>query len=688
MAAVPAMRGQFKTITLKDGTQVRLELRGDEFMHYWQAEDGRCFVEKGENYEIADMAGMINSANQMRQARQRKSRTRGIGDSKTYIGKKKGLIILVQYEDKKFKPEHNADFFRRVANEPGFSEGDYKGSVRDYFYDQSNGVFEIEFDIAGPYTLANKYEFYGANNPDRNNNDKNPGKMISEAVTFASTEFDFTQYDWDGDREVDQVFVVYAGQGEANGGDANTIWPHEWTLEYATGSKMNINNVVVNTYACGPELGGSESVTSGIGTLCHEYTHCLGIPDFYDTAYGGYYGMGNWDVMCNGSYSGNGFSPAGYTSYEKAWCGWLNPVVLKNDTIVDNMRPLSENGGAYVIYNDNHPDEYYLLECRNRTGWDSEVKGSGLLVIHVDYDPYLWRYNLVNSKGEPNEAGEYDLNDHPRLTLIPADNSLSLKNEAYDTYPYNNRNFLNNVSIPAAKLYNANTDGSKLMNKSIAEIKRNEDGSVGFKFKGNDTTSERVFEGVLFEETFDLCNGTGGNDGNWTNSTNDFVPDNIGWTYSGESSANGGDKCARFGSRVNKGTVTLPKVVCGEKSILTFKAAPWNGEDTKIGVSVLGGEKTTLSPSSFALQKDQWTECTATIEGAGDLTITLTPTNNRFFLDDVKITAVSGSSGISSVSMQTKVDNRIYDLNGRFVGTDINSLRKGIYISGGKKIVK
>jgi M6 family metalloprotease-like protein len=119
---------------------------------------------------------------------------------------------------------------------------------------------------------------------------------------------------------------------------------------------MNINNLKVNTYACGSELGGSENVTSGIGTLCHEFTHCLGIPDFYDTASGDNFGMGKWDVMCSGSYNGNSFCPAGFTSYEKMWCGWLTPTELTADATIDNLKPLSDGGGAYIIYNDNHKD--------------------------------------------------------------------------------------------------------------------------------------------------------------------------------------------------------------------------------------------------------------------------------------------------------------------------------------------
>lgn len=693
--AVPAKRGQWKTVTLTDGSQVRVELVGDEFMHFWQAEDGRKFVQQAgtltEVYRLADIERMQANAEQKRAARfsNHKARTRGIGDSQVYTGKKKGLIILAQFPDLKFKAEHDKAFYQRMINERGFQEGDFRGSVRDFFHDQSNGQFDLEFDIAGPYTLANSYKFYGQN--DEDDNDKNPGKMIKEAIEKAAPEYDFTQFDWDGDNEVDQVFVVYAGQGEANGGNADTIWPHEWRLEYATGTAMNINNMRVDTYACGSELGGSENITSGIGTICHEFTHCLGIPDMYDTSStSNYYGMGTWDVMCSGSYNKDGFCPAGYTSYEKAWCGWITPKELTEDAAINGMKPLSEGGEAYVIYNDNHRDEYYLLECRNKTGWDSSLAGTGLLVLHVDFDKDIWRWNAVNAdKTYYDVAWNPHTNDHPRLTLIAGDNALSRNNEASDPFPFNLRNYLSNVSSPAATLYNKNTDGSFLMNKAIRDIQRNADGTVSFRFEAEDKQTEPIFEGTLFYESFDNCAGAGGNDGAWTATSSEFLPDNTGWDYDTKNAiAKGGMKCGAFGTRTTKGTVTTPKVFVGAESTLTFKAAPWKGDNnTRVSIIVLGSETTTLSPSTFTLAADKWTECEATIKGQGDITIRFVPSNNRFFLDEIKVVS-NTTSGIQGITTQQDEDSRIYSLDGRQIGNDTGNLKHGIYIINKKKVIK
>ena len=404
------------------------------------------------------------------------------GTHEPYIGKKKGLILLVDFTNKKFEDDHTLDLYKDITNKVGFkSDLGFVGSVKDYFLAQSGGQFELDFDVIGPLTMPKTYGYYGANTQ---GDDTNPGLMIATACEMADEFVNFKDYDWDGDGEVDQVFVIYAGLGEAAGGDANTIWPHEWKLQYNDyGKTLQLDDVTINTYACGPELTvkrsytGTTTVIEGIGTICHEFSHCLGLPDVYDTAYGGGYGMNAWDLMCSGSYNGNSYIPAGFTSYEKMYCGWYQPIVLNNDTIVKDMKPLSEGGEFYIIYNDAHPDEYYLLENRQKTGWDAALPGNGLLVIHVDYDPLPWQYNFVN-----NYTSYPNYNNHERYTVIAADNNRGSNDVATDTYPYNDNDSLTNTSLPRAELYNLNPDGIHYTSKPITKI-RQENGLVSFEFK-------------------------------------------------------------------------------------------------------------------------------------------------------------------------------------------------------------
>lgn len=489
--AVPAKRGLTKTVKLADGTEVKVELRGDEFCHYWQAEDGRAFAVNTETgiYEkidveqkIAKAAQRRNTVNEMRVKRSPAMRVGEKGGA--YTGEKKGLIVLVNFTDVKFKPEHTLEFYKRVANEEGFSEFGYRGSVKDYFKDQSYGKFTLDFDVVGPVELNHPVAYYGripgAGPNDDNDNIRNIGQMVVDACTEAERQgYDFRQYDWDGDGEVEQVFVLYAGEGEASGGDYTTIWPHEFNLQYAIGKKAVIGGVYVDTYACGNEIVASRDgkyKTSGLGTICHEFSHCLGLPDMYDTSYSGNYGMNCWSLMDQGSYNGEQFCPAGYTSYERMFSGWLQPTELKSECEISNMQALVNKDEAYIIYNDAHKDEYFLLENRVKEKWDSEVPGQGLLILHVDYNKTLWLQNAVNSTKTQH------------CTIIPADNKADVYSARTDPYPYSTNNSLTDDSRPYAKLNNKNTDGSVLMHKPIENIKKSGDGSISFSFRNDNPT--------------------------------------------------------------------------------------------------------------------------------------------------------------------------------------------------------
>ena len=494
--AIPAKPGLWRVLTLLDGTEVRAELCGDEFTHYWKSEDGLCYRESQQEgfFERCDLSSISERSTAKRQRRSVKNQTRAKlrVNHTPYTGKKKGLIILVQFSNLSFQESHTKELYNDILNKENYvnDELGFKGSVKDYFLAQSNGQFELDFDIVGPLTMPNKYGYYGAN--DQDGNDSNPGLMTATACEMADEYVNYKDYDWDGDGEVDQVFIIFAGEGEAAGGGANTIWPHEWHLQYATGyeKKLTLDDTVIDTYACGPELmrrgSGIQSVVGieGIGTICHEFTHCLGIPDMYDTAYNGNsgspnYGMNRWDLMDQGSYNSGSFIPAGYTSFEKMSCGWLTPIILENDTTITGMKALSENGEAYILYNDAHQDEFFLLENRQKTGWDAGLPGAGLLVIHVDYDEELWQYNLVN-----NTTAYNGYNKFQRCTIIAADGEYASGQEfvATDPYPYNGNNKLTDNSTPRAYLNNKNSDGKKYMSKPITDITLT-DGLISFNFK-------------------------------------------------------------------------------------------------------------------------------------------------------------------------------------------------------------
>ena len=491
VSAIPARPGQWQVLKLKDGTQVKAELTGDEFGHFWQAANGDCYVASSEKgvFERGDRQKIVRQASCLRETRRQHMaslRTRAAigGQHDPYTGKKKGLILLVDFQNMQFQDDHTWDLYNDIANKIGFSsELGFKGSVKDYFLQQSDGLFELDFDVVGPLTMPRTYGYYGADTGGQGN-DTNPGLMVATACEMADEHVNFADYDWDGDGEVDQVFVVFAGLGQAAGGDANTIWPHEWALQYSDyGNTLKLDGVTIDTYACGPELTERDTIRSnigieGIGTICHEFSHCLGLPDMYDTAYGGGYGMQTWDIMAHGSYNSGSFSPAAFTSYERMYCGWRQPIVLKDDTEVSGMKAVDEGGDTYIIYNDACPTEYYLLENRQKRGWDAGVAGSGLLVIHVDYDELAWRYNFVN-----NFTSYPEYSNHERCTVICADNNRGAGDIGTDVYPYNDKDSLTNNSLPRAELYNLNPDGLHYTSKPVTNIRQSEEGLVSFTFR-------------------------------------------------------------------------------------------------------------------------------------------------------------------------------------------------------------
>ena len=409
------------------------------------------------------------------QSMKRLSPRRSESETSGYFGAKKGIIILVNFKDKAFDSSHDNALFQDIANQENYTTGNFKGSLYDYFLAQSEGKFHLTFDVVGPVTVSNNYSYYGKN--DSQGNDMYPGKMVIEALNLVNSEVNFADYDWDNDGFVDQVFIVYAGKGEANGGNTNTIWPHAYTLYeagmYGDGTGIQtLDGVKINTYACGSELNGSGEI-DGIGTMCHEFSHCLGYPDFYDTDYSGGQGMSSWDLMDGGCYNDNGFRPAGYTAYERWVAGWKTPIELVYNQRVDSMKALQDGGDAYIIYNKGHRDEYYILENRQKIAWDTDLPGKNMLIVHVDYNATDWANNQPN-----------DNPSHQRMTWIPADNNYSNYSLSNDTYPSGSNNAFGKNTTPAAILYNNNIDGTKYLDSSVEQIKRNSDGTMSFVFKG------------------------------------------------------------------------------------------------------------------------------------------------------------------------------------------------------------
>lgn len=667
--AVPAKPGVWRTISLTDGTQVKVQLVGDEFMHYYQSADGTRYL-----YDAASATYQVYSDSQFSNSRRKAVARRAKANNRRAVrrkadvtnifqGTKKGLIILAQFTDSKFQSGHDRALYNKIANAENYTDNGFKGSVKDYFKAQSAGQFELDFDVVGICQLKNPCSYYGGN--DSHGNDLHAGEMVAEACQWAATQgIDFSKYDWDGDGEVDQVFVLYAGKGEADGGAASTVWPHEYALsESDYGKSLSFNGVTVDTYACSAELNDRDQL-DGIGTFCHEFSHCMGFPDLYDTGYSGWFGMGYYDLMSAGNYNGDSKCPAGYSAYEKHKCGWLTyqDVTHIDEALnVTGLKAISEGGGAYVLKNKAHEDEYYIIENRQNTGWDAYLPSKGVMITHVDYDANIWWNNMPNTKGnyyDENENVYY--NDHQRLTIFRAGKSTSDDGVASDLYPYNTKNSLTAESNPAATLYNKNSDGTKYMHIDITDISVASDGTASLTFSkadrssgGTDPDTPVTPSGsVLLYESFDKCGGTGANDNQWSGNgvagsealSMEF--DNNGWTSSNKIFS--GNQCVRLGNSSTAGIITTPAFSVNGSAYLSFKAGGWDGTNdaTTLTLSVNNG---TLSKTTVRIPKGSWNQFGVTITATGTVKVTFKADKKRFFLDEVKVVDPTIDSGIHDI---------------------------------------
>ena len=554
--AIPAKKS-WKVVSQSDGTTIKVSQAGDEHLHYYITEDNvplykaadnrYCYltIESGKLHNSGVLAheSAARSAKELQVmntihdlapiARQMAAKKRSAAkrcvrpdrlpskdDISVFKGSKKALVILAAFSNKSFSKGDDAivKFYDEVLNQEGYSQNGAAGSVHDYFKDMSRGEFDLTFDIVGPVKVSKSATYYGGPSPIMGGTD-HIGEFITEAIKKADEkcDIDWKKYDWDDDGEVEQVFVLYAGYGQATGGPTGTIWPNAWTLDEALQNSdgnggFSIDGVFINQYACSNELYlDSGTVPMGLGVFCHEFSHCMGLPDMYDTNYGSTPTMGDWDLLAGGSYNGPhgiGWCPAGWTSYERAYAGWLELTELKAGDIIKGMTSLEEaDGKAYVIYNDNHKDEYYLLENHKGMGWDKYTPENGLLIIHVDYDKDLFDNNIVNSKGEFTPAEGYDryfTNDHPRMA--PFSRVRSIQNDTYFyTYPMDAPrgvvDSLTDTSKPAAELYNALADGSKLMGKPVYNIEKDDDGNISFTFMTKEKETDAIQDIAMAEDT-------------------------------------------------------------------------------------------------------------------------------------------------------------------------------------------
>ncbi|MCQ2349893.1 MAG: M6 family metalloprotease domain-containing protein [Paludibacteraceae bacterium] len=447
------------TVTQPDGQTLTIQLHGDEFFSYVTTTDGYLLKQNNAGaYEYAYLStnntieaiGIVAhnnrtsteitalesiKQNQMIPAVAKQLRTQGAANNgmnrlspNPLRGNAKGLVILVNFSDLQFTIQNPQQAFSDMLNQPGYSRNGGTGCASEYYAASSDSLFTPVFDVFGPYTVSQPMAYYGAHKGQ--SNDSEVRQMIQEACNLADADVDFSEYDTDNDGKVDNVFVYYAGHNEAEGGSANSIWPHRSTLMSPT--LLQLDGKYVYDYACTSELKHSSGTTMcGIGTFCHEFSHVLGLPDLYDTDYSSSPNLSTWDIMCSGNYNNGGCTPPVYSAYERFFLNYLTPELL-SDPRPASLEPLETSNKAYLISPTNqhnlsgtspNPQQFFILENRQELGWDRiGLPGTGLLITRVDYNSAAWNSNSVN-----------DVDDHHRVTIIEAyPNGFA---DGGDTYP-------------------------------------------------------------------------------------------------------------------------------------------------------------------------------------------------------------------------------------------------------------
>ena len=426
------------SITQPDGTKLQLKLVGDEFYHFNTTIDGYTVVNVNGKWEYAMKSGnkltstgvlahdpeVRNTQEQQflsttakylvdEQGTNNAQKARSSRDKKNHGQKEpvidysqfRGLIILINFNDRQFLMDNPNDFYDKLCNTENYSgfyhNGRFQrctGSVRDYYYDNSMGQFDPDFDIVGPVNLD--YSCYEGNDKAR--------EIFKASLDAVDDQVDFSLYDADNDGEIDMVFFMVAGYSSSySGNNDGYLWPHmSYLIDWWSGwppQPYVYDGKTMGTYASSCEIYGWESqgttMPNAIGTICHEFGHVLGLPDLYDTDYSNNGGEsnhpGSWDVMAGGSGNNYGRNPVGYSLWERWELGFTDtPAELTLGA--QSLTAVDVSNTGYMMQSPNE-NEFFLFENRQLGKWDSALPGHGLVITRVDYsNEQAWWNNEVN----------------------------------------------------------------------------------------------------------------------------------------------------------------------------------------------------------------------------------------------------------------------------------------------------
>lgn len=477
------------TVSQPDGTQLTIRINGDANFNWVSTLDNVVLKQVGSGYHVAhiDTNGKLTATHVLAHDAYLRSMaeeslckqqdiktfianntkpeqlaaTRGLGDDKLnffpHTGSPRAIVLLVQFANRPFTVQPRKAFNQYLNSmdnthqDFGHAENRNTGSVKKYFSDMSGGKFKPQFDIYGPITMQHSAAYYG----DGNSSMEKYRELVADACSMVDDSLNFAQYDADGDGNVDLVYIVYAGYSESVSAIDSTLWPKA----FVCGTDIKKDGKYVRLAGISNELNGvpgtkykssSGFLINGVGLFCHEFSHCMGLPDFYPTvspqwttasgerdfdAYDNQ-GMEDWDIMDAGIYIYNGYSPTAYTAWEREKMGWINIETLKKEGKVE-LKSIDKGGKAYRIMNDKQTDgsEYYIVENIQQEGWNYKLPQSGMMLSHIKYEARPFSV----FKGGDNSVN--NTKKRPRMTIVPADGYLpssyrKVSDKSTQTAPY------------------------------------------------------------------------------------------------------------------------------------------------------------------------------------------------------------------------------------------------------------
>lgn len=399
-------------------------------------------------------------------------------------------VVLLSFADKDFSMENPRETYDSVFNVAGYNNGAGPGCVAEYFREQSGGLLNLQFDVYGPYKVS-----YNAKINPKSTSAEYGTVALKEAARLWIAEDSlraYRDYDWNGDGYVNQIIYVYAGYaGNQNADECKgCIWPNTSSM----GSILTPDGFKVSSYTCSGEVK-TNGKSWGIGTICHEFTHSLGLPDIYPTSSNaGFSVVDEWDLMDGGNFINGGWCPPNYSGLERMLMGWQSPIELTEATTITDMKSLSEGGPVYMV---RHTDsEYFLLENRQWSGWDQRIPGRGLVIFHVNYKADKWRGNTVNNNVSLRgyQLVHADSLDYDAWADIIGSNNPYVNGHSRilstSAYPWStdSTDFVNDcltdTSTPSSLMYTDNEDGNKYLSKAITNIRVSDEGLVSFEYHG------------------------------------------------------------------------------------------------------------------------------------------------------------------------------------------------------------